>query len=70
MQETSEKRLFSVSELSHYLSMPAPTIYTYVHLGRIPRSAVVRLGRALRFEKGEIDRWVNAQKPEPQANKL
>jgi len=56
-----EKRLFDVKELSHYLAMPVPTIYTYVHTNRIPTYAVRRLGRALRFEKEGIDRWVTGQ---------
>lgn len=57
-----DKRLLSVTELSHYLAMPVASIYTYVHNGRIPAAAVVRMGRALRFERVEIDRWVNDQK--------
>ena len=58
----ADKRLLSVNELSRYLSMPVATIYTYAHLGRIPASAVVHMGRSLRFEKDGIDRWVNAEK--------
>ena len=61
--KAAEKRLLSVKELSHYLAMPVATIYTYVHTHRIPAAAIVRIGRALRFEKEEIDRWVNGQKP-------
>lgn len=57
-----EKRLLNVKELSHYLAMPVPTIYTYVHTQRIPPVAVLRMGRALRFEKEQIDRWVTDQK--------
>lgn len=49
-------RLLDVNELSEYLSLPTSTIYTWVSLGRIP--GVVRLGRALRFDRLEIDRWV------------
>lgn len=57
-----EKRLMDVEELSTYLSMPVSSVYTYVHTGRIPEAAITRLGRALRFEKSEIDRWVNGQR--------
>ena len=56
------KRLLSVRELSHYLAMPVPTIYTYVHVGVIPGTAIVRIGRALRFEKDLIDRWIDEKK--------
>ena len=52
----NEARLLNVKQLSSYLSTPVSTIYTMVSRGRIP--GVVRLGRALRFDRTEIDRWV------------
>ena len=58
-----EKRLFNIDELSQYLGMPKASIYTYVHLKRIPEKAVVRIGRALKFEKDEIDQWIDDQSP-------
>jgi excisionase family DNA binding protein len=54
-----EKRLMNVNELSNYLSLPKESIYTMVSLRKLP--GVVRLGRALRFEKMEIDEWVSAR---------
>ncbi len=54
-----EKRLLNVKELSKYLAMPVPTIYTYVSLGRFPEGCVRRVGRALKFEKARIDRWIS-----------
>jgi excisionase family DNA binding protein len=54
-----DKRLLNVPELCEYLSLPKASIYTMVSLGKLP--GVVRLGRALRFEKSAIDGWVNAQ---------
>lgn len=54
-----EKRLFDVPGLSAYLTMPVPTIYAYVHRGRIPAECVRRVGRALRFEKAAIDSWIS-----------
>ena len=60
-----DKKFVTVSELSQYLSIPKATIYTWVSLRKIP--GVVRLGRTLRFEIGEIDRWVREnQAPENQ----
>lgn len=56
------KRLLNVKELSNYLAMPVASVYTYVHTQKIPKEAIVKMGRALRFEKEEIDRWINAQK--------
>jgi excisionase family DNA binding protein len=59
-----EKRLLSVTELSNYLSLPKNSVYTMVSLRKLP--GVVRLGRALRFEKSAIDEWVN-EKTTPDA---
>lgn len=52
-----EKRLMNVAELAVYVSLPKNSIYTMVSLRKLP--GVVRLGRALRFEKAAIDQWVN-----------
>ncbi len=54
-----EKRLMSVKELSAYIAMPVATIYSYRSLGKIPADCVRRIGKALRFEKEAIDRWIN-----------
>ncbi len=53
-----EKRLMDVKELSEYISMPVPTIYTYVSTGKIPANCIRRIGRALKFEVGAVDRWI------------
>ena len=53
-------RLLNVQELSAYLSLPVSTIYTWASLGRIP--GVVRLGRALRFDRAAIDEWVEKRR--------
>jgi excisionase family DNA binding protein len=56
-----EKRLMSVKELSVYLAMPIPSIYSYVCTGKIPAGCVRRIGRALKFEVEAVDRWVSDQ---------
>jgi hypothetical protein len=33
-----------------------------VCLGKIPQECVVKLGRALRFEKDAVDRWINGKR--------
>ena len=58
-------RLLTVGELSRYLSLPKPTIYTWTCLRRFPPGAVVRLGRALRFDKDVIDAMVDAGRERP-----
>jgi excisionase family DNA binding protein len=66
-----EKRLLTVNELSNYLSLPKGSIYTMVCLKKIP--GVIRIGRALRFEKIKIDTWINSKtvsQPSAQERKL
>ena len=53
-----EKKLLNVKQLSEYISMPVPTIYTYVSTGKIPAECIKRIGRALKFNVGAVDRWI------------
>jgi len=57
-----EKRLMNISELSAYLGTPKGSIYTMVCLRKIPQECIVKLGRALRFEREAIDKWISQQK--------
>jgi len=54
-----EKRLMDVNELSEYISMPVPTIYTYVSTGKIPSNCIKHIGRALKFEVRAVNRWIS-----------
>lgn len=56
-----EQRLLNVKELSAYLSMPVPTVYTYVSMGKIPAGCIRRIGRALRFERQAVDAWISGE---------
>ncbi len=56
------RKLLDIDGLSRYLSMPKATIYTWVSTRKIPVDAVVRLGRALRFDRAAIDRWVESSR--------
>lgn len=58
----NERKLMSIEELSEYIDTPVATIYTWTHLRRIPH---VKIGRSLKFERGAVDRWVEAQRVEP-----
>jgi excisionase family DNA binding protein len=62
-----KKRLMNIGELSAYLGTPKGSIYTMVCLGKIPQECVVKLGRALRFEKDAIDKWINEKRSYPRA---
>lgn len=54
-----ERKLVNVKQLSEYLSMPVPTIYTYVSTGKIPQDCIKRIGRALKFDLEAVNRWVS-----------
>lgn len=56
------KRLMNIGELSAYLGTPKGSIYTMVCLRKIPQECVVKLGKALRFEKEAIDKWINEKR--------
>ena len=57
-----EKRLLNINELAVYLGTSKGSIYTMKCLGRIPQSCLVKIGRSLRFEKSEVDIWINAKR--------
>ncbi len=60
-----DKRLLNTKELSEYLGTPPSSIYTMICRGRIPRECILKMGRGLRFEKAEIDKWISAKRLSP-----
>lgn len=54
-----EKRLLTVDEASYYLGLTKTTLYTWTCQKKIPH---VKIGRALRFDKAELDAWVESKK--------
>jgi excisionase family DNA binding protein len=55
----------NIKELSEYLGTPKGSIYTMVCLKKIPPACVIKLGRALRFEKEGIDKWITELRSSP-----
>lgn len=55
-------RLLTVEELSVYLGMPKATIYTKKCRGEFPSGCVVKLDGKTRFDKQEIDKWIDEHK--------
>ena len=60
-----EKRLLNTKELSKYMGTPKGSLYTMICRGRIPQACIVKMGRGLRFEKSEIDKWISAKRLSP-----
>ncbi|MHB8482025.1 MAG: helix-turn-helix domain-containing protein [Nitrospiria bacterium] len=61
-----------VQELPSHLNVKVKTIYSWISLKEIPH---LKLGRLVRFDKDEIDRWIEERKvdpikPDQQANKI
>ena len=63
-----EKRLLNITELAAYIGSPKSSIYTQVCLRRIPQVCIVKIGRSLRFEKSEIDKWISAKRLSPSSS--
>jgi excisionase family DNA binding protein len=59
------KRLLNVDEMSRYVGLPKTTIYTWLCLKRFPAGAVVRLGRAVRFDRLLVDEWIESGRERP-----
>jgi len=57
-----EKRLITVKELADYISATKGAIYQMLFRREIPEQAVVKLGRAVRFDLKEIDKWIEGSK--------
>lgn len=62
VEDVRDRKLLDIEGLSKYLSMPRATIYTWVSMRKIPPQAIIRLGRALRFDRVEIDRWLESRR--------
>lgn len=61
------KKLLTVAGLSEYLSIPPGSIYVKVCKNQLP--GVVRIGKSLRFNKEDIDSWLeNLKEAPPSAN--
>jgi excisionase family DNA binding protein len=55
MTEKTPSRLFTVQEAAHYLAVSTSTLYGWAWQRRI---SFVKVGRALRFDVRDLDRFV------------
>ncbi|MBI1823702.1 MAG: helix-turn-helix domain-containing protein [Nitrospirae bacterium] len=55
-------KYLNIQELSSHLNVKAKTIYGWISQREIPH---FKLGRLVRFEKDEIDRWLEQKKVDP-----
>ncbi len=50
-------RLFDIQQVATYTGLSVHTLYTMVSQRRIP---FVKIGRLTKFDRGEIDKWINS----------
>ncbi len=53
----STEPLWTPEQLAEYLGRPEKTLSNWRHLGLGPR--YVKLGRAIRYRHGDVDRWLH-----------
>jgi excisionase family DNA binding protein len=53
------KRVFTIDEASVYIGRSVPALYRLVHRREIPYT---KHGRALRFLKDDLDRWLESDR--------
>lgn len=59
---TELKRLLTVKELANYMGTTVKGIYTKKSRGKIPCECIVKVGDSVRFDIGEIDKWIDSLK--------
>lgn len=62
-----EQRLLTVEQVSIFLNLHPQTVYVMAKLGQLP---VLKIGRAVRFDRIELDRWIQKKVDENQEKLL
>lgn len=62
-----EPRLLKIADAACYLNYHEETLYELARKGFIP---VVKVGRSVRFDRLELDRWIERKIAESQAEAL
>jgi excisionase family DNA binding protein len=55
-------RLVGVEKAAEFLGIEVATLYGWCEQGRVP---YIRLGRTLRFDLGDLRRWIDEHRVEP-----
>lgn len=61
------EKLLTPEEVKEILNVKLSTIYQWTHLGFIPH---IKVGRFLRFEQSEIEKWLRKKKISDIINKI
>jgi excisionase family DNA binding protein len=57
-----ESRLITIKEAASYLAVSVSTLYGWVWQRRIP---FIKMGRALRFDRADLEQFVQANRVQP-----
>ena len=55
-------RLLSVDDVSEWLGLPAASLYSQRYHGKLPGGLGFRVGRFVRFDRRDIEEWIEKQK--------
>jgi predicted DNA-binding transcriptional regulator AlpA len=55
------ERLLTLTEVAAYLGLPPASLYRQRYVGDAPGSLGFRVGRHVRFRRGDIDTWIEQQ---------
>ena len=66
MESRSESALITVQDAAKFLAVSTSTLYGWVWQRRIP---FVKVGRALRFEQAELQKFIQANRFQARANR-
>ncbi|CAI7974490.1 DNA-binding protein, excisionase family [Frankia sp. Hr75.2] len=56
-----QKKLWTVRDLAEYLGVPVNTIYKWRSMREGPPA--YKVGRHIRFDRREVDEWLEKQRP-------
>jgi excisionase family DNA binding protein len=59
MTITNDNRLLTLKEAAEWLQVPASWIYQRTHAGASERIPFIKLGRLLRFDRAELQHWLD-----------
>ncbi len=57
-----EKRYLGIKDCAQYLGLKENTLYTWVHMRRIP---YVKMGRLVKFDIKKLDEWIKEREVKP-----
>ena len=60
--DAPNKRFLDVREASDYLGLAESTLYTMANQRRIP---FLKMGRRLKFDRKELERWIHSHSVDP-----